>query len=226
MKKPFAVSLTKTLLYASLLLMTAMSCTIEKRHYRSGFYIDWHHTGRAQTSEGRCTAPIVSDNSSTPQAIGTLSDTLAGLSPIGVCGLSEEVGTDGATPEISEVWVASGNSDLQTKPKPKRYDIRAKGALASGISSMLSLGLAFAFNVSYPALSIGLVAGVIIFGILAIVLARKFRYSFHNARGKGGGVGMANTGAILAWVSFVMLTGFLLMIAGLVLIFNVILPSF
>ncbi len=108
---------------------------------------------------------------------------------------------------------------------PPRFDTQAKAAFASGTLSMVSLILLFAFNISYPVLAICMLAGVFFFGIFALVLARKFKYRFHHARGQAGGAGLANTGAILAWLSFAMLAGFLLLITGLVLIFNVILPS-
>jgi hypothetical protein len=202
-------------------------CTLDKRLYRPGYHTVWHVKGRELRTAD---LPALRQ----PPAVMTQTAPTC-TPPTSVTTAALQASAPQAPEEACLVAVTPGPLPRVAHPPPStnaqpggppRFDTQAKAAFASGTLSMVSLILLFAFNINYPVLAICMLAGVFLFGIFALVLARKFKYRFHNARGQTGGAGLANTGAILAWLSFAMLAGFLLLITGLVLIFNVILPSF
>ncbi len=213
------------------------SCTVEKRSYMKGYHVEWnkrigtdsqmaHHHHSSTIEKKKTEASLLPMSEVRLAHRPALRSTLCADSS---SNQSDHVSLREATCDKKNANVLNANfhgkNDVSQSAFSAQVNPKAKVSFAFGVLSMISLVLLFAFNTTSLPLAIILLVGVLLFAVLAIRIGNAFSEQYNNARHMNNGSGLATTGRMLGWLSITILVGFLILISGILLVFNVILAA-
>jgi hypothetical protein len=205
-----------------LIVFFVSSCTIEKRRYRSGYHIEWVHSGNeslrepAKTSDidstvAEFTKPAIKTMNSSDEPEEKISETLV-VSPLEEVRSVEFVPSNSLEPvqiraEIEYHEIPQSNSKEQQPARMGVLHPDAGGSFLLGLLSAGSIVAMFLLGLS-PLWAIALLFALgLVCGYLAIYLARRAMNDFYQGRDRFSGQPLAIAGMILGVLSLVVLIG-------------------